>query len=1629
MTDFRIILKNKNQSGSVPPAASLLIGELALNPADGGLYYLHTTGTLSGSVQLPRARSSVSSSYAATASLLLGSVVSASYALTASYAVNGGSGGGSGLFASSSLSSSWASSSLSSSYAATASLLLGSVVSASYALTSSYAANGGTTTVISAIREIANTTTSGSQTTVIFDSIPSIYRDLILRISGRATNASTTVGLRLRFNSDSGSNYSWRYWNIFGSGQAVSDTYLNAGEFAGASSPSNFLSLVELAINGYTSSFRKTVKSEVAFRFGNSATETLPEVGAGTWDNTNSISTIEISLSAGEFVSGTTVTLYGMGGVGGSFIPSASFATSASWASSSLSSSYASTASLLLGSVVSSSYALTASYALNGGSGASVSSSYPFAVTGTTIYSNDLTKAGLPTTSAFAVGLFAGSDTRNSNYSIFIGEWAGRSASDAYDSIMLGNSAGRQSSASWQNVMIGDYAGFNTSHSNDVIFVGADAGNLSFRNPYSIALGNRALYQTSQSDYAVVLGSSAAESASNSDSMVAIGRFTGYLSTSSSNATFLGRSAGNLTTRSPNIIAIGRFAGYSGSYNSQSIYIGTYAGYVDTGTGPGRNNIVIGSNISLPTGFNDTTNIAGILYTSGNYSDLDSFTQLLPVSTGRVGILTHTPSYSLDVSGSGRFASTLLLSGSVYISGAVNSNNPSKFLVIDSSTGQLFTTSSVGGGSSISSSYALTASYAANGGGSSTPTFPYSGSAIISGSLIVTGAVLSSGTYEAVGGPFYFRGTPGTNATLEIRGASATGTFRTTSDVIIGAVTNTNLVFAQNNTTAWYIDANKYFLPNVNNTYDIGATAQRVRTVWTQAISSSQPIASSSYALISVSGSWASRSLSSSYADRAGSSSVATLSTSAYTSSYLEGAADGPMSGTFSGSGAQIFNLNWNNFSNRPVGLISSSLQAVSWSVATASYALNGGSGGGGNYTAYRANIGYDVIGVGIETMTQRRVYLKAVSSSYDGVILGVSAYVNNNASDNVQDYSAVIMSDNAGNPHRVLAYNRNTLQSILLESASSTPVARWLNVPVSLNISSGTVYWIGIQNNTATGQGSIAYDTGSDKYYTSAGDWFTDGGFYTITTTARNYSIVANQIFAGTGSIGGTSISSSWASSSLSSSYAATASYALNAGASLQGVYISQSYQFFDRDRYPTSLTASTFDRNFTYPVSQTFDIIGTSSAGTNLYFPQTGSAIFGTTTTSNSRWMNNLPTQSLDSWVAVFKLAANFNEYSDGIISGNPALGVVISSGTAGATSNVNNSEAIALGYINSNFKVETWRMTGGFNYSSTPYTDNVMGDRKWFTDWIYVRIKKSGPNISYALGYNGETYETFASHAVSTHTGTPTMLGVWRSSIGTKPEFMNVAWMRFATGSETVINGDYVTIPNSFTASFATTSSYAQNLGLNKLLNSPNNIDILTGSYNDDFNSSSYDATRYVWRNQGTALATVNRSNLVMYGTATAGDQLRILEFNPPSGNIWTIETYVTNGASLLNYNWCGLGLVDTGSGQIEANTITFNTATATGYMGEVIRYNTVSSYNSSPAQPTTFGPSAYLRIERNTNSVTHSFSATGLENTFIVKSMHSVTAFLTNDIHKIAFVFNGNAASGLACSTFDYIKQIR
>ena len=80
-------------------------------------------------------------------------------------------------------------------------------------------------------------------------------------------------------------------------------------------------------------------------------------------------------------------------------------------------------------------------------------------------------------------------------------------------------------------------------------------------------------------------------------------------------------------------------------------------------------------NITLPNGTQDSINIGGLIFGTGSYST----TSGNPYSgsqygTGKVGINKVSPTYTLDVSGSGNYTNGLTITGSTYITGLTNTS-------------------------------------------------------------------------------------------------------------------------------------------------------------------------------------------------------------------------------------------------------------------------------------------------------------------------------------------------------------------------------------------------------------------------------------------------------------------------------------------------------------------------------------------------------------------------------------------------------------------------------------------------------------------------------------------------------------------------------------------------------------------------------------------------------------------------------------------------------------------------------------------------------------------------------------------------------------------------------------------
>jgi alpha-galactosidase len=160
-----------------------------------------------------------------------------------------------------------------------------------------------------AMTALANLTLSSDQQYVTFSSIPTgTYRDLYIVINSYIANATNT---RMRFNSDSGTNYFYVQANGNGSSAASSQQntsaiFLNIGQYTW-SNPSTFtINLMDaFATDKHKSSLVRW-----------SSADGHVEMLAGRWANTSAITSIQLDSGSGNsgymWTAGSTFALYGI---------------------------------------------------------------------------------------------------------------------------------------------------------------------------------------------------------------------------------------------------------------------------------------------------------------------------------------------------------------------------------------------------------------------------------------------------------------------------------------------------------------------------------------------------------------------------------------------------------------------------------------------------------------------------------------------------------------------------------------------------------------------------------------------------------------------------------------------------------------------------------------------------------------------------------------------------------------------------------------------------------------------------------------------------------------------------------------------------------------------------------------------------------------------------------------------------------------------------------------------------------------------------------------------------------------------------------------------------------------------
>jgi hypothetical protein len=146
---------------------------------------------------------------------------------------------------------------------------------------------------------LATVTLGGSDAEIIFGSIPTTYRDLVLVVDGTASSGQDIL---IKFNGDA-SNYSRVYAYGPGSGTNSNADSSNGWGVIRTSASNTIMHILD---------YSATNKHKQVLSRLNGASDYGVAMIAGRWASTTAINSITAYVGSGTFSTGTTFSLYGV---------------------------------------------------------------------------------------------------------------------------------------------------------------------------------------------------------------------------------------------------------------------------------------------------------------------------------------------------------------------------------------------------------------------------------------------------------------------------------------------------------------------------------------------------------------------------------------------------------------------------------------------------------------------------------------------------------------------------------------------------------------------------------------------------------------------------------------------------------------------------------------------------------------------------------------------------------------------------------------------------------------------------------------------------------------------------------------------------------------------------------------------------------------------------------------------------------------------------------------------------------------------------------------------------------------------------------------------------------------------
>jgi hypothetical protein len=165
---------------------------------------------------------------------------------------------------------------------------------------------------------------SGGSSSISFTSIPSTYKHLQIRALSRGTDAGNGgIGIRMRFNNDTASNYSWHLLTGFqgasggisaGAGTSQSSMLVSEQPSAG-NGASIFAGFITDVLEYSNTNIYKTTRSLSGYDInGSTSGYNYMDFISSNWRSTSAVNQIDLFCSAGNFAQYSSFALYGIKG-------------------------------------------------------------------------------------------------------------------------------------------------------------------------------------------------------------------------------------------------------------------------------------------------------------------------------------------------------------------------------------------------------------------------------------------------------------------------------------------------------------------------------------------------------------------------------------------------------------------------------------------------------------------------------------------------------------------------------------------------------------------------------------------------------------------------------------------------------------------------------------------------------------------------------------------------------------------------------------------------------------------------------------------------------------------------------------------------------------------------------------------------------------------------------------------------------------------------------------------------------------------------------------------------------------------------------------------------------------------